>query len=302
MRPNRGTCTGVFLLSYANRLKLRSDLAELVRAAKSLSSYMTAALDFDRLIRDLSKAQLIRVNERCVQLEKSLQALSISADRATLINIARVILLRTKPVWLRFAVKNGRLFREYIPQEDLDEIEWMQDDLDRVLIDVHMSTYAALDNIFNGKFGNAAELLVIHSLEYAGNSPIHVAAISDAFGYDIEYTKDNLVTRLEIKAASINTSGRFFISRNEYEKSKHFGNQWKLIQLTFDNEVFSSGIIRSQNVVSGLMLRCDVLASLVPADTSNFIWQESAKIITTAEMWEPLNFEIAPSFTHTFQS
>jgi hypothetical protein len=97
------------------------------------------------------------------------------------------------------------------------------------------------------------------------------------FGYDIEARKIR-IDRVEVKASSENTRGRFHLTRNEYQKSLQHGSQWRLVQVVFLNRAFVGRKFDALNVKGIYQLRDGALQRVIPPDTDNFRWAESAEL------------------------
>ena len=151
--------------------------------------------------------------------------------------MARLLLLFIPPPWLATAVGPSGVRREYIPSRHLERLSWLGDELDGLLIEAHEFVTAEERKAFRKRFGNAAELVILAAKERKGAQPVHVAAFSDAYGYDIE-CRLPVTQRIEVKAASGNTCCHFHLTRNEYEKSRLLGAEWRLLQVVFSTRAF----------------------------------------------------------------
>ena len=103
--------------------------------------------------------------------------------------------------------------------------------------------------------------------------------------------------RVEVKAASSVTCGKFMLSRNEYNKSRIYGSQWRLVQVVFKVSAFTAERIYCVHVETVLQLKNDTIAALVPPDPPGFVWMESAELKPDAAAWAPLEIELDHSFT-----
>lgn len=294
MLPRHGAVYGIFLLAYAARLSPRRNLDEWIEGARATSSFLSRAIDLREPAKALIRFQLVEIRDRVV-LARPLRLLSDTADRATLLGLARLLLSVAPPIWLHLAINNNNVEREYIPTDDLEALAWLEPDLDQLLLDVH----AHLDDDqqdLRKRVGDAAELFLMAAFAYAGARPVHVARLSDAYGYDIEL-RNQSTERIEIKAASPKTRGRFYLSRNEYEKSYAFGDEWGLLQVIFTREAFVAERLDHTHVQEILRLRPEGIRSIVPPDTAHFIWMESAQLVPDRNMWELASIELDPDFT-----
>jgi hypothetical protein len=296
MLPRHGAVYGIFLLAYAARLSPRRNLDEWIEAARATSSFLARAIDLGEPAKALIRFQLVEITDR-VALASPLHLLSETADRATLLGLARLLLGIAPPVWLHLAINNGNVEREYIPTDDLEALTWLEPDLDRLLLDTHAHARLYDDQQdLRKRVGDAAELFLMAAFAYAGARPVHVARLSDAYGYDIEL-RGQSTDRIEIKAASPKTRGRFYLSRNEYEKSCAFGNEWRLLQVIFTREAFVAGRLDHSHVQEILRLKPEGIRSIVPPDTERFIWMESAQLVPDQSMWELASIKLDPDFT-----
>ena len=255
---------------------------------------MSRALQLDDTAKGLLRLGLAKMQDR-IHLADSLTGLSEQADKPTLLAIARLLFQASPPSWLRFVVRDGEVAREYVPTDYLENLAWIEPELDQMLLDAH-GAVAARDDGFLKAMGDAAELFVLAALARAGASPLHVSKLSDSYGYDIECLGAT-ADRIEVKAASQASQSTFHISRNEFEKSSHYGLEWRLVQVVFSNQAFVSDRLDSSHIASVRELRHGVLQDLVPVDTRAFKWTDSAQISTTVEAWGSAALTLDPNFS-----
>jgi hypothetical protein len=294
MLPNRGKCHGVFILAHAAKLAGPTDLNDWIDAAKQRPSFLAGALNFESIASEMLEYGLVLMKEKII-LDDSLSGLIQQADRWTLVQIARIILRCTRPVWLDLAVQNGKILREYIPDRDLSNLSWLSDELDEILLDVAEESSRAEDDERKKLIGDAAELLIFQSLSLNFETVRHVSKISDSFGYDIELANES-IDRIEVKGTSVNHAGRFYISRNEYEKSLIFRFEWRVIQVLFDTSAYISEYVDISFVRDVRYLSFDLLTKFIPSDTENFRWDESAVIRIPWDNWLPVEFALDKNF------
>jgi len=135
--------------------------------------------------------------------------------------------------------------------------------------------------------------VVLAAKTLQGAQPIHVAAFSDVYGYDIE-CRLPATERIEVKAASENTRHRFHLSRNEYDKSRFFGAEWRLVQVVFSTRAFIAERITAYDIAEVLELDSAALSALIPPDTKAFRWAESAEISAPIEAWRRADLSWTP--------
>ena len=295
MLPRKGAAHAICLLSYAAVLKERANLSDWIRSASAISASLSVASDLRPPAEWLVRAGLA-VAESCVVLAPPLRVLSGRADRPTLLAIAELMLRASPPGWLRVAVGASGVVREYIPNRDLEALLWIDPDLDGLLMEVGAEVAVTREAAFRERMGTAAEALLMAAFKRAGRSPLHVAKLSDAYGYDIEMGGAAL-DRVEVKAAGPGTRGRFRLTRNEYDKSRAYGSQWRLVQVVFKSSAFVAERIRDEHVETVLQLGEGSLQALVPADQPGFVWMESAELTPDQCDWSFLDVELDPGFT-----
>jgi hypothetical protein len=293
MLPSRGCCHAVFLLVFSARLKQYSGLEDWVEAAKGRATIMAAALNLSTVATSMVALDLVSLNP--VLPAKSLQSAGEDASNHTFEKIARILLERSPPLWLKVAVDNKTVCREYIPAADLDALAWLGDALDSILLDVFRSSIAEKD--FAPKaIGDAAELIVVAALKRMGGTVTHVAQISDAFGYDIEHRLSSRTSRIEVKACSAQTSGCFILSRNEFDKSQLFKSEWRLIQVIFKVGAVFGTTIGPEDIVAVRELTPDTILKLTPEDSDSFRWRESAEYHPKTDHWTPCRLDLDLTF------
>jgi hypothetical protein len=246
---------------------------------------MAAALNLERVAHTLVAMNLASVSDRGVTISRSLLAVSRVANDESFAHIARLLLERAPPPWLRVAVGEDGVRREYIPQTELDAMAWLRGRLDALLLQVYGTITAERDDAFRKRLGDAAEHVVLAALERLGGEVLHVAALSDGFGYDIEHRTVAGIARIEVKAATAQTADGFFLSRNEFEKSRVFGAEWRLVQVIFKPSAFLGTEISTAHVEAIRELSAGTIGDVVPADTPEFVWQESAHIRPPSLAW-----------------
>lgn len=294
MLPNRGKCNGVFILAHAAKFARPKNLKQWVEAAKQRPTFLAAALNFENIAEEMLKFNLAFVKDKIV-LDESLLSIVEVADHWTLAQIARLILLRTRPVWIDLVVQGGKVSREYIPEMDFLSLEWLGAELDQILTQLAEELSYKSNELRRQLVGDAAEQLIFQSLSLSGLKVRHVSKVSDSFGYDIEAI-GNRVDRIEVKGTSAHYQGQFHISRNEYEKSLKFVDEWRVVQVLFDSKAYVCDEIDISFVSDVRYLTASVLRQFIPPDTGNFRWTESALLCIPIRHWLPAEFELCKKF------
>lgn len=286
MLPTYGAVTGVFLLVHAATAKHRKSRADWLSAASGRPSFHAGALDLANLADELTRVRLAAVDRQTgVQLEGRLLELGRIADRATLMSIATLLLTVDPPPWLGVAVNSdGIILREYIPSRELTQMTWLDPQLDDILRSARRVAHSSVDEAIRKALGDLAESVVLRHFIVTDRRPVHVARVSDAFGYDIELSVGG-VERIEVKASSSRTQGSFHLTRNEYEKAKYYGDEWSLIQVTFDSRAVLDQSLEQGRVLGARQVRSEHIVDLVPSDTEHFSWTETALLTPRSGDW-----------------
>ena len=297
--PSRGRCHAAFLLAYSIRLKPAVTLEAWIAAALDRATIMAAATDIPGTARILLAAELAKVDTSVV-LDERLLRVSAWADHRSFVAIARLLLSHFPPAWIVSAVVDGEFRPEYVPDADLQRLDWLGSDLAPIVLSVHSATTFASDTKVRKQIGDAGELAVISALERIGIVPNHVSLISDAYGYDIEYRSGQDLHRLEVKACVPNTTDRVIVSRNEYEKAKVLGSSWRLIQVCFASGI----VVRKRAVCADVLftreLAASSLISLAPPSMHGFRWLESAEFRPPHDFWNGSELRVASDFQVNF--
>ncbi len=283
----------VQLTSVAN-LRERRSVADWVGAAREHGGYLAAANDLDGRAEFLIDKGLVTF-AGAIQVAPRLSAINALPRSRAEYELARLILLHDPPPWLGVAVDGHRVERAYIPEYDLEYLSWLEPHLDELLCDVFRELQPTKDKT-ETELGLAAELFVMGALRHANFRPVHVALISDAYGYDIEVGRES-VDRIEVKGASPKTAGTFHLSRNEYEKSLLYKDEWRLVQVIFSTAAFVSQRLDVTHIEEIHELSATSLSAIIPLDTPAFKWEESAIITPAADSWQPWALRPSPDFS-----
>lgn len=295
MLPKHGIAHGAFLLAYTARLSPAASLDALVDTARNQQSYLASATDLEAPASGLRALNLLRCEGR-VTLDARLEALSHAADRGTMLGFARILLEGFPPVWLWSAVDRRQVLREYIPSADLEALAWLEPELDALLLGVHAKLNAVRQEQIAKRIGDAAEEILMAAFRFEGRSPVHVARFYDGCGYDIELPTLPL-DRIEVKAASTNTRGRFRLTRNEFDQSTKFGAEWRVLQVVFTSEAFFADRVGCGHVVEIIAVSSSAVSQLAAADTPEFRWMESAEFAPASPDWIKVAISLDPEFS-----
>lgn len=290
MLPTHGAASGVFLLANAAKYSNHQDVVAWTSTARSRSSFMAGALNLDGCAAGILRLGLAQVSDT-LQLDPALSALSEQADRPTLVAISSLLLGLKPPPWMPLAVRDGVVCREYIPTDDLRDLEWLEPHLDQLLVEVAERLAGSHVEPLREALGRAGELVVLASAVKAGFVALHVADVSDSYGYDIEvHGPSNL--RLEVKSTTSTRKGTFHLSRNEFNKCRQYGHEWRLVQVTFDSSVFTDDSISASHILAISELAGRELIELIPPDSAAFRWTESSLIQPPIDLWKPSALQV----------
>ena len=297
--PSQGRCHAAFLLAYSARIKPPATPEAWIRAAMDRATIMAAATDISGTAELLMAANLARA-EDVVVVDGRLLQVSERADHRSLAAIARVLLGRFPPGWIVSAVVDGEFRPEYVPDGDRQRLAWLGSDLEPIVLSVHRAITFSADDELRKQIGDAGELAVISALERAGIKPKHVALVSDAYGYDIEYGSDQNLRRLEVKACVERTADRVIVTRNQYEKATVFASSWRLVQVCFASRVIVNRGATCADILGIRELPADSIVTLAPPETHGFKWLDSAEIRPPNDLWEESDLRVAADFRVEF--
>ncbi|MGQ4596744.1 protein NO VEIN domain-containing protein [Nocardia sp. R6R-6] len=257
-------------------------------------SHLASAVDIKVYAEELLGCGLARFDDE-LHVAPGLVFAAQAGGGIAMTEIAIRLLSARPPIWLHLAVSETAVAREYIPTLDLNALLWLEPNLDRILIAAHRAVSADDSTAMAKEIGDAAEHLVLAAMRHCGQRPIHVAKLSDSYGYDIE-VPGSAVSCVEVKAAGPRTSRSFHISRNEFDTCLRLVKRWRLIQVVFNSSAFTATEISSAQVDSIRELSHDTLRDLVPPDTSAFNWEQSAVITPPEAAWLDSDLELDPFY------
>ncbi|MFE7003859.1 DUF3883 domain-containing protein [Streptomyces griseus] len=297
--PDHGVVYATVLLAHVARISPRTGVDEWVAAARQHGSHLATATDLRTPAQSLITAGLATVDEKgTVRLGRPLAVLAASGDaRRAMQHAAVTLLIAQPPSWLRVAVGSECVERAYIPQPDLNALSWLGESLDEVLVEARRLVGERQEADLAKEIGDVAEEFVVSALKAAGQKPVHVARISDAYGYDVELSEAP-VRFLEVKAAGPQTADRFHLSRNEFDMCVRRGDAWRIVQVVFDAGAFIANPITAADVREIRELSASAVRGLVPGDTPAFRWESSALLTPSASLWRPSDLTPDPGFLH----
>nr|WP_239062107.1 DUF3883 domain-containing protein [Streptomyces sp. SID13031] len=134
--------------------------------------------------------------------------------------------------------------------------------------------------------GRAAELTVFAALDQLRATPVHVAEISDRFGYDIETVRGE-ARRWEVKGCTRRTAESFHLSRNEFDQCRRYSDEWRLVQVEFASGALTAESLTRSHVSAIRELTSGKLLAIPPPETAHFYWETSARIAPASRAWLP---------------
>ena len=295
MIPSHGVAYSVMLLASVAELAPRRSRDDWIRAARLHGSHLAAATNLENPATELLDCNLATLGHS-VEISPQLADLLHEPQTSLLRDIAQLILIASPPVWLLLAVSEHGVDREFIPDNQLNALLWLEPSLDEMLQLAWRQITSSADLDRAKQIGNAGELFVVASLRHAGLSVSHVAKFSDAFGYDIE-VRNPFPQKIEVKAAGPRTMGEFFLSRNEFTACRKHPDEWRLVQVVFTSAAFITKQLDISHVACVNEIDAAAIISLIPPDTEHFSWQESARIRAPDEPWQPWQLPFDPDFT-----
>ena len=297
--PSQGRCHAAFLLAYSARLRTPATSDAWIETALHRATIMAAATDIPGTAEILLAANLATAQD-AVAVDPRLLRVSEQADHRSLAAIARLLLSRFPPGWIVSAVVDGEFRPEYVPDADLQRLAWLGPDLAPIVLSVHRAITSAADDELRKRIGDAGELAVVSALQRIGVQPNHVALLSDAYGYDIEYGSEQHLHRLEVKACVQRTADTVIVTRNEFETAATFASSWRLVQVCFASGIFVNGRATCADVLDMRELPAGSLVSLAPPATDGFRWLDSAEFRPPQDVWRDSDLRVAADFCVDF--
>lgn len=292
--PSHGTTFASLLLSHTAARAPRASAEDWVRAARMQESHLTRSLNLQATAQSLV-AEGLAHDEDGLRLAEPLFRLVELGEAAGLREMARVLMSAAPPPWLTLAVRSGRVVRDYIPEADLKALRWLEPDLDAMLLAIGTQRNHARQEEVRQILGDAAEAAVLSALRRERREAIQVSRISDAYGYDIE-VREEPVDRIEVKGAGPSTGGSFHLTRHEFETCRRYGRGWRLIQVAFTASAFTAASLDGSHIGEMLQLNSAAIMNMVPADTPQFTWEDSALLKPCGELWLPTGLEPGKEF------
>lgn len=290
MIATKGLCHSVFLLVYSSTTHSRASIREWVQATTQLPTLMATSLAVEEAAEKLMLLGLASDEGGKISVDESLKSAGNSANFATFIAIAKLLLSASPPSWLKVVVSKGVVREELIPTRDLHALDWLQPHRDNILLDIALQQ-SATSEVVTSWLGSVGEHLIFAYEDYSGYRPIHVSKISDSYGYDIESSHPEGTLCLEIKTALESTSNRFFISKNEVRTAEALGNRWVLVQVILDSRSLTQELLTTANVVSVRALTSEALLRCTPQDRDKGTWIDSAEITLEDSDWQSWSFD-----------
>jgi hypothetical protein len=284
MLPSKGVCHAILIMLRAAHLRRPADIADWINSSKKQLPFIASAADFEKIAELMVRVGLVSITNG-IQLLKHASALGYLADDFTLKQIARLVLQESPPPWIESALTIRGLAIEYIPTRDFKLLQWLGNELEKILQKAVEKSSRQKSTELKEKLGRAGELVVMLSKEFANENPVRVSNISDSFGYDVEAYNATGVNRIEVKTTVPRSKESFYVSRNEFEKSILFGPQWYIVQIVLSASILFKDKLQYADVLEANFLSAKQLRDIVPVDSRNFRWMESAFITPEAGWW-----------------
>ena len=300
--PSRGTCHAVFIMGRVLLLRAVESIDEWVETARRQTSFIATASDLGAIANLMIAGGLATCAQSLRPHAKLVPLLSRQADRDTLVLVARLLLHSFAPAWISSVAVGDALATEYIPHGDRDALEWLEPDLANILIDVAREKAAERSADFRQRLGNAGELTVVEAKQLQGARVTHVALISDSYGYDIEAASATGKDRelIEVKATLGDRNHCVHITRNERDKAKLYGEQWKLVLVMFEPAAFFKGRAQRSDIIAVKTLPNRELLAMTDRDTDFFRWETSAELCAPDSAWSAYPMHLPNDFCVSF--
>lgn len=281
--PSEGVCHGCYILAYCAGLDQPPSFSELIARARRLSCGESFYRDLRGLTHFLLEAGIAYENEGRIRFIEEFPECRAGADRNTKVQIAKILLRRSRPDWLPTAGDSDRIVDALMPIGAQNALSWLGADLTHVL----HSTLIPQDRHFTSEaLGRIGEEVILAAERNAGRRVRHVSPISDSYGYDIESESAGETLCIEVKCTIEQRSGGFFLSRNEYEQSSRLGSRWMLVQVVLWSEpAWTAETLDIDSVMSIRFVSDGVISREIVADNHNCRWQESVEFRLPDQTW-----------------
>jgi hypothetical protein len=281
--PSEGVCHGCYILAYCAGLDEPPAFHELIARSRRLPCGESFFRDLAGLARALLEAGFLVEENGIIRFIPEFPKCRDGADRNTKLQIAKILLARSRPNWLPRSADADRIAVALMPMSAQDALAWMGQDLVHVLRSVLISEQRHFSYEAMGRIG---EEVILAAERNAGCDVRHVSPISDSYGYDIESVSGIAIRYIEVKCTIEQKLGRFFLSRNEYEQSVRLPTTWVLVQVVLQSdsawtaEFLDTDSIRAIRYLSGANLAREIVA-----DKIHCRWQESVEFHIPDQMW-----------------
>lgn len=284
MIPSRGFCHSCFLLGYAGYIATRHDVESWVSATRSLPTVMAAALGLNAVAAELLRVGLARLGPNGLAVDPRLIACGEDANSETFTRIARLLLEVEPPAWLPAVVRDGIFRSSGIPAADERELGWLSEHLGPML----ESLAPRQDSEeFLRAVGRIGEEVVLEAERRAGRKAVHVASISDRYGYDVESHDGSRRRRIEVKTAFPATAHRLFLSRNEASVAARLPDEWCLVQVTLSPSIaLTLAPAAAEDVLAAREVAAPRVLGHLIADTPSCRWVDRVEVSMPNDAWE----------------
>jgi hypothetical protein len=251
---------------------------------------MASALAIDSAAQILLDDGLAVVNEKGVHVDQRLVEAGDEANTETLATIASILLGEKLPRWFWPAVRSGNIAPEFIPTQDEESLNWLDNLRDPILLDI--AAKKQRDDTFRVWLGALGEKLVVDSERHQHRRVVHSSKISDAFGYDLETHNGQSACQIEVKTCLSSNAEHFYISKNEANRARQLAATWKLVQVIFDPVVATIANVTIEHFLSARIFSADQISKLLPKDTATGLWIDSARITPQVHLWSKWRIEL----------
>lgn len=292
--PSEGVCQACCLLVYAAKVDRPPSFAEWVDRARRIPAGQAHSHNLLDIASELMAVGLVREQEGIIRVN-GLPTCHI-ASRATKVRIAKTLLQRQRPEWLPLSGDAQRIVPNLVPREDLIALQWLGTDLIHIL-DSLLVPPAKDDTAV--QLGWLGEHIVADAERCAGRHVDHVSEISATYGYDLASVSlsDGSVAKIEVKTTVENGAGRFYLSRNEYERSRRYPDEWILVQVVLDGRIiWTQERLEPSVVIAIRYLPNEVLRREIVMDREWCAWEESVAFNVPLEEWNEYKFSLPPDW------
>jgi hypothetical protein len=282
--PSEGVCHGCYILAYCAGLDAPPSITELLERSHRLTCGDSFFRDLEELAQSLLEVGLMVEEGGRIHFVSEFPKCRNGADRDTKLQIAKLLLMYSRPSWLLISGDANVVQDSLTPIGAQNAMAWMGSDLNHILRSVLAPEYR---HFAHEALGYIGEQVILDAEQNAGRRVRCVSVLSDSYGYDLESAQGNQMHCIEVKCTLESKVGRFFLTRNEYEQSRRLGAIWILVQVVLrSDKIWTASHLDSNSVATIRSLSSDAIFQQIVKDNSSCRWHDTVQFQVPEKIWE----------------